>query len=572
MTTVSRRSRPTVVVVGAGAAGALTAIHLARGAGRRSTDIDIVLVDPSDRIGRGVAYSTDDEQHLLNVQAAGMSALPEDPSHFVDWRTRDNPVAPGSSDTASDPAAFASRRQFGRYLDETLRDAVEAANGAAGIRQLRARAVAVRRTATGVAVQTSDGNELTAEATVIAVGLPSPGTRWAPDALQASAFFVPDPWAPGALDVVRRDRSGPPDVLLVGTGLTTVDVALSLSDASSRPDRVIHAISRGGRLPAEHRPEIRLAAIPDISDWGHDLAGIRRHARRHLASVARSTGDWRPGVDGLRFQVSSLWERLSEPDRAEFMTRYATRWSSVRHRMAPASAVVLRELRAAGRLVVGSAEVAAAEPLPTGGLRVTLADGSTRDVGWVVNCTGPQTDVRALGNPLLDDLLRSRSGSALAVVSTAGLGFETHHGRLLGSDGASDAPIWTLGAMRRGELWESTAVPELRSQAFALAQAVLDDVAPLPRQLADGRVVGGRHPVARPRDPLGMPLSTTAEAAAHYNAGIEKLMRLQNGGDELIRHASELDPDFALAHAAMAMLGHEAGVSCDVQASLDAAR
>ena len=126
--------------------------------------------------------------------------------------------------------------------------------------------------------------------------------------------------------------------------------------------------------------------------------------------------------------------------------------------------------------------------------------------------------------------------------------------------------------MRRGELWESTAVPELRSQAFALAQAVLDDVAPLPRQLADGRVVGGRHPVARPRDPLGMPLSTTAEAAARYNAGIEKLMRLQNGGDELIRQASELDPDFALAHAAMAMLGHEAGAACDVQASLDAAR
>src|SRR5580765_2489998 len=116
VTTVSRRSRSTVVVVGAGAAGALTAIHLARGAGRRSTDIDIVLVDPSDRTGRGVAYSTDDEQHLLNVQAAGMSALPEDPSHFVDWRTRDNSITPGSSDTAADPAAFASRRQFGRYL------------------------------------------------------------------------------------------------------------------------------------------------------------------------------------------------------------------------------------------------------------------------------------------------------------------------------------------------------------------------------------------------------------------------------------------------------------------------
>jgi uncharacterized NAD(P)/FAD-binding protein YdhS len=555
-----------VVVVGAGAAGALTAIHLARGAGRRSTDIDIVLIDPSDRLCRGVAYGTDDDQHLLNVQAAGMSALPEDPAQFVAWRKRDDPDSP------SDPAAFATRRQYGRYLDETLRDALDAAHGAAGLRQLRTRAVGVARTPTGVAVRTSDGNELAAEAIVIAVGLPSPGTAWAPAELASSAFFVPDPWANGALDVIRRDRGGPADVLLVGTGLTAVDVALSVSDGSSRPDRVIHAASRGGRLPAEHRPEIRLAAIPDITDWGHELDEIRRHARRHLASVARTTGDWRPGVDGLRFQVSALWERLSEADRAEFMAQHATRWSSVRHRMAPTSALVLRELRDAGRLAVQSARVSSTEPLTGGGLRVGLSDGSELDVGWVVNCTGPQTDVRGLRDPLIDDLLRRRGGSALAVVSTAGLGVETHHGRLLDSDGASDAPIWTLGAMRRGELWESTAVPELRSQAFALAQAVLDEVAPLPRQLPDGRLVGGRHPVARPRDPLGMPLSTTAEAAAAYNAGLERVMRLQNGGDELIRQAAQLDPDFAVAHAALAMLGHEAGADSDVQACLDAAR
>jgi uncharacterized NAD(P)/FAD-binding protein YdhS len=553
-------------VVGAGAAGALAAIHLARGAGRRSTAVDIVLVDPSDRLGRGVAYSTDDDQHLLNVQAAGMSALAEDPSHFVDWRRRDDP------DAVSDPAAFATRRQFGRYLDETLRDALDAAQGAAGLRQLRTRATGVSRTATGVAVQMSDGAELAAEAMVVAVGLPGPTVAWAPESLRSSAFFVPDPWAHGALDVIRRDRSGPPGVLAVGTGLTTVDVVLSVTDRASRSDRSVDAISRGGRLPAEHRPEIRLAAIPDISDWGDELAEIRRHARRHLASVARSTGDWRPGVDGLRFQVSALWERLSDADRAEFMARHATAWSSVRHRVAPASAVVIRELRGAGRLVVRSAEVESAEPLARGGLRIGLSDGTFGEFGWVVNCTGPRIDVRELGDPLVDDLLRPRGGSALAVVSTAGLGFETHHGRLVDSDRASAAPVWTLGAMRRGELWESIAVPELRSQAFALAQAVLDEVAPLNRQLADGRAVGGRHPVARPRDPLGMPLSTTAEAAAAYNAGLERVKRLQNGGDALIKHAAELDPDFAVAHAALAMLGHEAGADADVQGCLDAAR
>jgi predicted negative regulator of RcsB-dependent stress response len=105
-----------------------------------------------------------------------------------------------------------------------------------------------------------------------------------------------------------------------------------------------------------------------------------------------------------------------------------------------------------------------------------------------------------------------------------------------------------------------------------VATAVLDAVAPLPRRLADGRLVSGHHPVARPRDPLGLPISTTAEAAAAYNAGLERVMLLQAGGEELLRKASELDPDFAMAHAALAMLGHEAGAEADVEVSLEAAR
>jgi len=101
---------------------------------------------------------------------------------------------------------------------------------------------------------------------------------------------------------------------------------------------------------------------------------------------------------------------------------------------------------------------------------------------------------------------------------------------------------------------------------------VLGEIAPEPRRLADGRLVGGHHPVARPRDPLGLPLSTTAEAAAAYNAGLERLMRLQSGADEKLLEAVVLDPGFAVGHAALAMLGHEGGSSADVAASLEAAR
>jgi uncharacterized NAD(P)/FAD-binding protein YdhS len=562
-----RTVRPSILVIGGGAAGTLVALHLARTAGRRSTGCDVVVVDPGDLLGRGVAYGTTDDDHLLNIPASGASALPEDPAHFVAWRGRQEP------DRLSEPWFFASRRQYSRYLQETLATAVAAAADHVTLRHVRARAVEVRRAGTGAVVRTDAGRELTADAVVVATGLPVAGHAWAPEALRSSAFFVPDPWAPGALDVIRRDRSGPAAVLLVGTGLTMVDVALTLTRPGGRADRVVHAVSRSGRLPRVHARTAKLAAIPDVSGWGSSHAELRERVGRHLGEVARTTGDWRPAMDGLRFQISTLWNRMSEADRAAFLAQDAGRWNVLRHRMPISSATTLHDLRLAGRLHLHRATVTAVAPLSHGGLRVDRSDGRPDDVGWVVNCTGPQTDIRKLGEPLLDDLLRpAADGVARATVATGGMGVRTENGRLIDSAGSSATPVWTLGALRRGELWESTAIPEIRTQALAVATAALDTVAPLPRRLADGRIVSGHHPIARPRDPLGLPLSTTAEAAGSFNAGLERVMRLQNGAEELLQEAVTLDPDFALAHAALAMLGHEAGAPADVAVSLAAAR
>lgn len=357
---------------------------------------------------------------------------------------------------------------------------------------------------------------------------------------------------------------------MVGAGLTMVDVALSLSEGDER--RVLHAVSRSGRLPRTHARGPKLPTIPDVSDWGVSVEELRGRVQKHFTDVVRATGDWRPALDGLRVQVQNLWGRMSDEDRLTFVREYSGYWNVLRHRMPVPSADKLNALRAAGRLHLHSgATVADAEPLPRGGLRVTLTDGSTREVGWVVNCTGPRTDIRELGNPLLDDLLTPVHGVASATVATGGMGLRTVGGRLIDSAGSPEAPLWTLGALRRGELWETTAVPEIRTQALALATTLLDTLAPLPRRLADGRIVSGHHPVARPRDLLGLPLSTTAEAAASFNVGLERVMRLQAGADDLLREAIGHDPDFALAHAALAMLGHEAGAvveRVDVDAAL----
>jgi uncharacterized NAD(P)/FAD-binding protein YdhS len=229
------------------------------------------------------------------------------------------------------------------------------------------------------------------------------------------------------------------------------------------------AISRSGRLSAPHATTALPGVVPDVAGWGDDLDSIRARVRAHVADVRRRTGDWRPGVDGVRHRVAELWQRLSEADRTRFLAEDAGPWGAVRHRMPPESSAAVERLRADGRLTI---------------TRGAVTDVAARSTGWVVNCTGPRADVRTLGDPFLDDLLRPRTGGALAVVATGGMGVRTVDGRLLDGAGTTEAPLWALGALRRGELWESTAIPEIRTQAHALASDVLAALALPSRRVA----------------------------------------------------------------------------------------
>ena len=98
-----------IAIVGGGATGALAAAHLAR---RASGLAEIIVVDPVEGLGRGLAYSTNDRRHLLNVRAANMSAFGDDAAHFLNWLR-------GRNDGALvEPFSFVSRKVYGDYLSD----------------------------------------------------------------------------------------------------------------------------------------------------------------------------------------------------------------------------------------------------------------------------------------------------------------------------------------------------------------------------------------------------------------------------------------------------------------------
>ncbi|HEY4457234.1 MAG TPA: FAD/NAD(P)-binding protein [Pseudonocardiaceae bacterium] len=449
--------RRSVAIIGAGAAGTMTAIRLLRRAARSRVPLRVLLIDRGSAVGRGLAYATEDRRHLLNVPAGRMSADPDRPLDFVRWLASSTGRPVGEHE-------FAPRVAFGRYLADRLADARRAC-APATVRRISACVMDVRCEPDGVRLRLDSGALLDADGAVLAIGVFPPSCAWAPEDLRSSPRFVADPWAPGALDSVPPSE----DVLLVGTGLTMIDLALSLD----RPGRALHAVSRHGLLPQAHAGTPGAPAILPALPGPVGLDSLRATVIRQVAVARRGTGDWRAAIDGVRPFAATWWTSLPIADRARFLQRDRRIWDVHRHRMPASTAAHIADLRSRGRLVVHTGEVTGVARTGTR-LCVRLSTGISLPVGAVLNCTGAQEELGKTGDALVEDLLstgRARPGPL-------GLGLDTSvDGRLLpGDHELPTAPLWTLGSIRRGNLWETTAFPEIRAQSDQIAADVMATV------------------------------------------------------------------------------------------------
>jgi uncharacterized NAD(P)/FAD-binding protein YdhS len=223
-----------VGIVGCGLAGTLTAVHLLRHAER---PLEVVPLDRSGQFGPGIACSTRSEQHLLNQPAARMSAFSDAPGHFRSWAERHL--------GHSDPGAFLPRRLSGAYLRSLLDEAVRRRAPGTLLHRVHGELVELEPRGGCAVLRLADGREIMCDRAVLARG-PLPAPR--PAALPIDPRVIGDPWAPGAL-------SPPPPgvtVLLTGTGLTAVDVALSICGSAR-----VAAVSHRGMLPFAHLPGLR---------------------------------------------------------------------------------------------------------------------------------------------------------------------------------------------------------------------------------------------------------------------------------------------------------------------------
>ena len=458
---------PTVAIVGGGFSGAMVAAQLLRAADR---PLRIVLFERRGALGEGVAYSTRESEHLLNVPAKNMSVWPDRPTDLVEWIRRRKPD--------SRPDDFIPRQTYGDYIRDTLlKAASEAKDGVHldlafdEVRRL------VRAPHGGWLVHLENGASLAAGKVVLATGHCAPsdpiGAAWTGPRHR----FIADPWRPFALNAVLPDEP----VTILGSGLTAVDAVLSLS--ARERTAPITLLSLKGLAPLGHAAP--LSTPQDLSPLVERLmnapGGLRAYplcrALRGAAKEAMARGgDWRSVVDGLRPHTAALWRALPLSERRRFLSRLRPFWEIHRHRTAPEVHARLNRLIAEGqvKIIAGRVQQAQAEGETVHlTIRRRLGGALEMTTAWVVNCTGPTPANRPEANPVIGSLLFQGHVRPDAL----NLGLETSAtGAPIRADGAETPDLLIVGTLRKPAFWECIAVPELRQHAARVAQTLIEEL------------------------------------------------------------------------------------------------
>lgn len=443
------RTATRVAIVGAGFSGTMLALNLLE-----QPHVEVLLIERDrHRMGAGVAYSSSESSHLLNVRAGNMSAFADRPDHFCDWLAAHGLGCDG---------AFVTRATYGRYLREALAAAME--RYGRRLKVVDDEVLDIEERSGRVTLGLVNGGLIEADRAVLAIGnLPPHDPPAVAGAHLPARLYVGDPWATPFEEGLGRDAA----VLVIGTGLTAVDVILrlvahgfagpivALSRRGLRPHRHVDGLSRPKPILAKPAPE-----LSELVRWARDAAGM---------------SDWRQVVDSLRPITQMMWASADAGKRARFLRHLRPFWDVHRHRLAPPVADRIDALVASGQLRFRAGKIAKV----SAGRDGLVIDWRPRGTGRVetlhaarmINCTGPQGDLLRSSDPLVRRMLAARRIRPDAL--RLGLDID-RDGHVIDGEGRASEHILAIGPMTRGDLWEVVAVPDIRVQVSALARRLVN--------------------------------------------------------------------------------------------------
>lgn len=457
-----------ITIIGGGFSGAMTAYHLLQ---QDKVACAITIVEPAlsnKGAGLGLAYSTTCGEHLLNVSAAGMSALANQPDDFLNYARAKDPAVKAED--------FLPRMLFGQYIQELLNTAI-ADKSNCQFSLIKGQAVDIEpeesyKNRPQYKVILDNQQSLEADIVVLALGnLAGKQPIWLDKLSMASTCYIHNPWNTKALAAIEKTES----ILLVGTGLTAVDKIIELK-ARGHVGKIT-AVSRHGLLPRHHLdlPELHPAQLAwqEIEHVAHSALNTLQLVRKKAAQAV----NWQAGIDSFRSVTQRWWGALAPGEKRNFMRHLQTYWDIHRHRMAPSIAAKIDSYQKSGELVVRSGGIKAMKETEADKNRAKVevaiqerySEPQTLLFDKVINCTGPQLKLKAIDSPLMANL--QRRGLIAPDLTGAGINCQPS-GKVIDGSGRSLHQLYAIGPLLKAVLLESVAVPELKGQAEQLAQLI----------------------------------------------------------------------------------------------------
>jgi uncharacterized NAD(P)/FAD-binding protein YdhS len=458
---MARPQGRTIAIVGGGFSGSLLAFHLLNRCGPRDR---VLLIERNRHFGLGLAYSTGNPSHLLNVRAGNMSAFSDRPSHFVEWLRDLSGEELATLPEPPGPTGFVPRGLFGRYVQQLLGDRIWRDARSRQLDLVSDEVVALRRQEAGSQIELAMGRKIAVDAAVLAIG------NFPPSA--STPGYFGDPWDPSALAGMAPDRA----LLILGTGLTMIDTVISLLDGGHQGP--IYALSRRGLLPRVHLAT-QGGALP--SPWIFDeppcatsLSSLLHMVRASCKEAEAQGRGWRVVIDGLRPHTQRLWRELPMPQRARFLRHLRPWWDVHRHRAAPQVMERVLQARDDGQLRLLTGRMTGKDRRPSGFAVTVMPRGReiplSLSVDRIIDCSGPRTDCTKIDQPLLRQLLRD----GRIRPDPLHLGIEvTADGAVVGRNDQPAPDLFAIGPITKGTFWEIIAVPDIRVACERLAERLI---------------------------------------------------------------------------------------------------
>ncbi len=419
--------------------------------------IRMTILDRAGKFGKGIAYSTADRAHLLNVPAGNMFALRGQQDHFVNWLKEHEHFQPEKS--------FYPRSLYGEYISSLLAQALERARSKnIEIQLVSEEATQIQKLGGDkFSVHTGTGKKWESDVVIFALGNfpPDSFTQLFPH-LREAPHYITKFWTHPIFPFIPKQST----VGIIGSGLSMIDAVLSLE--SRNHTGKICAFSRNGFLPRIHQPK-----NPNYKFYISDIdkaspLNLLKAIRTELKKIDSADTRWTDVVDALRPITNDIWARWTVAQKKQFLRRLRPYWDTHRHRMAPEVGKKIDVLQKSHQLEVIAARIRSIESNNKSISLQFQRKGTDKfeslSVDYLIDCSGPESDFRKLNEPLILSMLENTNFQ----IDETGMGLTSTDTQ------AKSNNAFVIGPLNKGQLFETTAVPELRNQAESLALCILE--------------------------------------------------------------------------------------------------